>query len=90
MMWRDGTLNTRVATPGPVHIHLYHLSSVLYVEATDSILNMKMVLKGKCTGTDIWQEDGRVISLWQQYCVKNINASQLLKECATIYGPLAH
>ena len=42
-------LNTGVATRGAVPF--YHLVSMLYVEASDISLSMKMISEGKCSGT---------------------------------------
>ena len=84
-------LNTGVATRGAVPF--YHLVSVLYVEASDISLSMKMVSEGKMQRYQrkkTWQMEGRVFSLWQQYCERTINASQLLQGCASIYGPPVH
>ena len=77
-------LKTGVSTRGPVPF--YHLVSVLHVEATDFSLSMKKVSEGRMQGA---QMEGRVFSLWQQYCERNINASQLLQGCASIYRPPA-
>ncbi|XP_078326026.1 uncharacterized protein LOC144622863 [Crassostrea virginica] len=84
-------LNTGVATRGAVPF--YHLVSVLYVEASDISLSMKMVSEGKMQRYQrkkTRQMEGRVFSLWQQYCERTINASQLLQGCASIYGPPVH
>ncbi|XP_062570593.1 uncharacterized protein LOC134264364 [Saccostrea cucullata] len=81
-------LNTSVATRGPVPF--YHLILVLYREAMDITLQMKMVSEGKIQRYQrkrTRQVEGRIFDLWQQYCERGINASQLLQECASIYGP---
>ena len=66
-------------------ISLYHLVSVLYVEASDIGLYMKMVSEGKMQRYQrkkTRQMEGRIFSLWQQYCERNINATKLLQGCA--------
>ena len=76
-------LNTGVATRGPVPFN--HLVSVLYVEASDIGLYMKMVSEGKMQRYQrkkTRQMEGRIFSLWQQYCERNINATKLLQGCA--------
>ena len=65
---RHNKLNTGLATRGAVPF--YHLVSVLYVEANDISLSVKMVLEGKMQRYQrkkTRQMEGRVFSLWQQY-----------------------
>ncbi|XP_048746884.2 uncharacterized protein LOC125659303 [Ostrea edulis] len=69
-----------------------HLVSMLYLEATDICLQMKMVSEVKMQRYQrkrTRQVEGRVFELWYQYCNRDITASQLLQRCANIYGPSA-
>ena len=75
---------------GPVAF--YQLVKVLYGEAADIKLNMMMVSEGKLQRYQRKrprQMEDWVFSLWQQYCQRNINTSQLLQGSTSIYGPPA-
>lgn len=83
-------LNTSVATRGSVPF--YHLLLVLHREATSITVQMKMVSEGKIQRYQrkrTLQVEGRVFQLWNDYCERSISASELLKGCASVYGPPA-
>ena len=81
-------LNYRMAARGPVPF--YSLLTELYSEAADIPLQLKMVTEGKLQRYQrrhTRQIQGKLFTLWYQYCSNTIFASRLLKECAGIYGP---
>ena len=81
-------INYRMAARGPVP--LYSLLTELYSEAADIPLQLKMVTEGKLQRYQrrhTRQIQGKLFTLWYQYCSNTISASRLLKECAGIYGP---
>ena len=75
--WHVGIAQHTKNRRGPVAF--YHIVSVLYGEAIDISLNMKMVSEGKMQQyhrKKPRQMEGWVFGLWQLYCERNINASQ--------------
>jgi len=76
-------INYRVAARGPVPF--YSLLTELYSEAADIPLQLKMVTEGKLQRYQrrhTRQIQGKLFTLWYQYCNNTISASRLLKECA--------
>jgi hypothetical protein len=83
-------LNSSVAARGPVPF--YHLVNMLYLESKDISRQMKMVSEGKMQRYQrkkTREVEGRLFELWDEYCHRDFNATQLLKRCANIYGPPA-
>ena len=81
-------INYRVAARWPVPF--YSILTELYSEAADIPLQLKMVTEGKLQRYQrrhTRQIQGKLFTLWYQYCNNTISASRLLKECAGIYGP---
>ena len=82
--------NASVATRGPVPF--YQLITELYSEAELIPLQLKLVTEGKLLRYQrkkTRQVQGKVFSLWYQYCDNLLSASHLLRECAAVYGPPA-
>lgn len=82
--------NTNVATRGPVPF--YQMVTELFAEAGDIPLQLKLVSEGKLQcyqRKKSRQVQGKVFSLWNDYCERTTSASNLLRECAAIYGPPA-
>jgi hypothetical protein len=64
----------------------------LYAKSTDIPIQFKLVSEGRlkrCQRKWSRQIQGQVFGLWQQYSRREITASQLLRECAFVYGPPA-
>ncbi|XP_052063996.1 uncharacterized protein LOC127704147 [Mytilus californianus] len=82
--------NTNVATRGPVPF--YQMVTKLFAEAGDIPLQLKLVTEGKLQRYQrkkSRQVQGKVFSLWNDYCERATSASNLLRECAAIYVPPA-
>ena len=77
-------------TRGPVPF--YQLVTELYAESTDIPVQLKLVSEGKLKRYQrkrSRQIQGQVFGLWKQYVHREITTSQLLRECALVYGPPA-
>ena len=92
-MWRDGTTDlTATSLLGDLCRPFYHLVTELYAESTDIPVQFKLVSEGRLKRYQrkrSRQIQGQVFGLWKQYFRREITASQLLRECAFVYGPSA-
>jgi hypothetical protein len=70
----------------------YHLVTEQYAKSTDIPIQFKLVSEGRlkrCERKWSRQIQGQLFGLWKQYVRREITASQLLRECAFVYGPTA-
>lgn len=92
MMWRGVTTAwTPVLPLGDRFLSTIFCSSCTGKQPAITV-QMKMVSEGKIQRYQrkrTLQVEGRVFQLWNDYCERSISASELLKGCASVYGPPA-